>query len=79
MARIKKHLSKGLRPCDVYTQYAFNQFLILLPVREPTEGAQVEKTIFRILQKRVGKGTFTLERQHLPLCNSLILPHPHGE
>lgn len=78
MARIKKHLSKGLRPCDIYTQYAFNQFLVLLPVREPTEGAQVEKTIFRILQKRVGKGTFTLERQHLSECNPLILPPPRG-
>ena len=78
MARIKKHLSKGLRPCDIYTQYAFNQFLVLLPLREPAEGAQVEKTIFRILQKRLGKGTFTLERQHLPLCNPLILPTPTG-
>ncbi|MGN0194053.1 MAG: BTAD domain-containing putative transcriptional regulator [Pseudoramibacter sp.] len=78
MARIKEHLPQGLRPCDVYTQYAFNQFLILIPVHETKEGAQVEKAIYRILQKRLGKDTFTLERQHLAGCNPLILPPPQG-
>jgi DNA-binding SARP family transcriptional activator len=65
MAVIKAHLPRKLRICDVYTQYAFNQFLILSPVKNKKEAVQISYDLEHYLEKYLGKEAYSLEMMPL--------------
>lgn len=71
---VKVSLSQVLRADDVYTQCAFNQFLIFFPARCQGDAEKTAKRLSGHLELQLGKATYTLEMQPISRCNPLPSP-----
>jgi DNA-binding SARP family transcriptional activator len=72
---VKVSLSQVLHADSVYTQCAFNQFLIFFPASCQGDAEKTAKCLSGHLELQLGKAAYTLEMQPISRCNPLPPPH----